>query len=694
MMYDINIYRKREIYDNYLHKIQGVQFTYREIDIMTCILHNRGDKKIASLLSLSHRTIGSHVRNITSKIAVSSREGIIDFMEKSGKADYFREYYAQIFADSLFKNQLKKIATLLRGKKVKYFSEHQHINSNKKAKHLVDYLELANIFFENSDKEVKYNLHFITQHSIETDVSSVKTINLLFNKNINIDLIKTEYIDFRVSNDYYFSVFKLIEQIIDKPELQKIVQEFKNDYNKIKHFPSNDLPTNTKTLQKQSYRKITLLIISVIFLLVLAIVRVTSRDKTPDIEEFNREIAKLAYEISSDNVSNFKKHQQNFSKVSVLDNIISAFKHDKIEQYFTSPNVPINELLNMIYIMQTAASYGNYIEHDGSGSRQLLNKAKFLAEQYMVNKSRIKIDFSELDSSDIYNEMIVLDDMVELYARIIYTLGVTYFYQGDLDDSLKYFTLAEYLGDKANIFEHHLSIRSRAEAVRRTIVENHIRNNNYAEAESLLHSGILLLEELRESNREYIKDYKPRTAAQDKIIPINDNYNKCLCNERLIKSYLTLILITEDNKKQTKYIKHIKRLFLDNDGLLDLTDKVLNKKGATIYNLLAQSLFVLYKQNLDFAELQRAITKRLDLKEQESLNIILQIYELAKSKSKSNDYTKADYYNGIIGVYDYKLKHKINTKDNKQIQKKITELRIKLEETNKKLNRTNPNFPF
>ena len=68
-------------------------------------------------------------------------------------------------------------------------------------------------------------------------------------------------------------------------------------------------------------------------------------------------------------------------------------------------------------------------------------------------------------------------------------------------------------------------------------------NNNYAEAESLLHSGILSLKELRDSNREYIKDYKPRTAIQDKIIAINDYYNKCLCNERLIKSYITLILI-------------------------------------------------------------------------------------------------------------------------------------------------------
>jgi DNA-binding CsgD family transcriptional regulator len=655
MLNDINIYKKQEIYDNYLHEIQGVSFTYREIDILTCILHNRGDKKIASLLSLSHRTVGTHVRNITSKISISSRDAIIDFIEKSGKTNYLREYYTQILLESLFYTQLKKIAILLKSKKVKYFSERQNINSDEIATHLVDSLKIANIFWTAKAEETNYNLNFITKNFIEKNTPTSKTINLLFGTDIDTDLIKTEYIDFRRSSNYYFSVFKLIEQIIDTPELQKIIKEFQNEYSRIRDFSAHNTGKIPQILKKQGLRKITLLIISVIFLLVFAIIRITSIGKAPDIDKFNQEIAKLVDEISSDNVSNLKKYQQNFSKVSLLDHIISAFKHSKIEQYFTSPNVPSNELLNMIYIMQTAASYGNYIEHDGSGSRQLLSKAKFLAEQYMVNKSRIKIDFSELDYSDIHNEMIALNDMVELYTRIIYTLGVTYFYQGDLDDSLKYFTLAEYLGDKTNIFEHHLSVRSRAEAVRRTIVENHIRNNNYAEAESLLHSGILLLEELRESNREYIKDYKPGTAAQDKIIPIDDNYNKCLCNERLIKSYLTLILITEDNKKQTKYIKHIKRLFLDNDGLLDLTDKVLNKKSATIYNLLAQSLFVLYKQNLDFAELQRAITKRLDLKEQESLNIILQIYELAKSRSKSNDYTKADYYNGIIDVYEYMI---------------------------------------
>lgn len=33
---------KKEIYNRELNLIEGIKFTYREIDIIACILHNRG----------------------------------------------------------------------------------------------------------------------------------------------------------------------------------------------------------------------------------------------------------------------------------------------------------------------------------------------------------------------------------------------------------------------------------------------------------------------------------------------------------------------------------------------------------------------------------------------------------------------------------------------------------------------------
>ena len=56
MMLEINYHKKREIYDEHLKVINDVKFTYREIDVVACILHQRGEKKMASLLSISPLT--------------------------------------------------------------------------------------------------------------------------------------------------------------------------------------------------------------------------------------------------------------------------------------------------------------------------------------------------------------------------------------------------------------------------------------------------------------------------------------------------------------------------------------------------------------------------------------------------------------------------------------------------------------
>ena len=77
---------------------------------MSCLLGNRKDKKIASLLSLSPKTVGAHIYNVIKKLGYNSREQIIDFAEKSGKLPYFSKYYSSILIENLFLNQLKKIS--------------------------------------------------------------------------------------------------------------------------------------------------------------------------------------------------------------------------------------------------------------------------------------------------------------------------------------------------------------------------------------------------------------------------------------------------------------------------------------------------------------------------------------------------------------------------------------------------------
>jgi DNA-binding CsgD family transcriptional regulator len=66
--------KKKLLYNQYLNTISNIYFTYREIDVIACVLHNRGEKKIASLLNVSPRTVGTHIRNILQKLAKGTRE--------------------------------------------------------------------------------------------------------------------------------------------------------------------------------------------------------------------------------------------------------------------------------------------------------------------------------------------------------------------------------------------------------------------------------------------------------------------------------------------------------------------------------------------------------------------------------------------------------------------------------------------
>ena len=103
MAFNTSYKRKYELYKEHLATIKGIKFTFREIDILVCIVHNRGEKKIASMLSISPRTVSVHVYNVMNKLACNSKDQIIDFIESSGKLPLFREYYLHLLF-RLFQN--------------------------------------------------------------------------------------------------------------------------------------------------------------------------------------------------------------------------------------------------------------------------------------------------------------------------------------------------------------------------------------------------------------------------------------------------------------------------------------------------------------------------------------------------------------------------------------------------------------
>ncbi len=100
------------IYLEHLTVIKGIHFTPREIDVIACLLHVRGTSKMASLLNISPTTVVTHIQNIMEKIKGSSRENIIDFVERSHNLAALKKYYAAFITHAAFEKALKSCSKL------------------------------------------------------------------------------------------------------------------------------------------------------------------------------------------------------------------------------------------------------------------------------------------------------------------------------------------------------------------------------------------------------------------------------------------------------------------------------------------------------------------------------------------------------------------------------------------------------
>lgn len=97
-----------------LEKFNGIKFTRREIDIVSCIISGRAaTKTIASFLSIEPKTVEVHTRNIRLKLECNSRENIVNFIEKAGKFLETRQHYFLLFTQSAFEQKLRQLSSLI-----------------------------------------------------------------------------------------------------------------------------------------------------------------------------------------------------------------------------------------------------------------------------------------------------------------------------------------------------------------------------------------------------------------------------------------------------------------------------------------------------------------------------------------------------------------------------------------------------
>lgn len=260
-MKNADTYFINEIYFQNLKTINGINFTPREIDIIACLLNARGASRIASFLSIAPRTVVTHIRNIMLKLGCSSRENIIDFIEKYHHICSLREHYSNLVSHASFEKSLKGIAKLNHHEKSIVVIENQDLK-NSIIDQLAKHLRLAgvqilfknkkenDVFISSNDKvnnpyvaetlitqlqmeEFTKDLNLFKWDKKEFQVTK-RVIFLLLENNLSQDnlttLQNTGHVVFLTEKNYYSSFFNILKICLPHITLDKYIEEFKNQY--------------------------------------------------------------------------------------------------------------------------------------------------------------------------------------------------------------------------------------------------------------------------------------------------------------------------------------------------------------------------------------------------------------------------------------------------------------------------------
>lgn len=236
---------------NKINIINSINFTTREIDVMSCLLHNRGEKKIASILNISPRTVSSHVHNIMLKMNYSSREQIIDLIEKSGKINLFKEYYNNLLIRNIFYEYLSKVSKLANNFEVKINYDPSELNLDEKA-----ILEQIVIDLVSAGVKISNNSGYVfSVISADNNISNLHLNDYLITfKDVNNDKINQQNI-VNFSNEYVINIFKIIGLITKNNETKILVEEFEKKISSIRNsgFSNNPLEKNSLVENKTNH---------------------------------------------------------------------------------------------------------------------------------------------------------------------------------------------------------------------------------------------------------------------------------------------------------------------------------------------------------------------------------------------------------------------------------------------------------
>lgn len=238
------------LYSEHLTTIKDINFTPREIDILSCLVSMRGTSKIASLLCIAPRTVITHIHNIMLKIECNSRDRIIDFIQKSQKLSLLRAYHSCLMNELAFEKFLKEVTRVKRKEKppslVVYLQNQNLINTL--LHHLGKHLAQAGVRAEVREQERDYPIKKVEKENCVIFLYLEKEAP----QEISQELMGFNFIDLRDQDIYYFLVFDILKNLLPTSNLESIFAKFKEHYNGMHLTIGNEYSKNQreKALEK------------------------------------------------------------------------------------------------------------------------------------------------------------------------------------------------------------------------------------------------------------------------------------------------------------------------------------------------------------------------------------------------------------------------------------------------------------
>jgi DNA-binding CsgD family transcriptional regulator len=329
--------------DDPLTTLNGIKFTNREIDIITLIFHTRGSSKIAYLLSISTRTVETHTANIMRKIDTNSREGIIDFVEKSGHVSWINKHYRNISIEIDFKKKLQEISRQIskRSFVCSLIFEPDQERDAHFASTLKDHLSLCGIIVISSSNDPKLINHSQQQESAplinhtlyvvpKKEIDNLRihkdeflsNISSLTGKNIsrlNVTFLLNDlknrivpenfrgdesFITFTKEEDYCISFLKVLKKMLPEVISDDVIADFKNKCDSEYNYPKTSSSPFKFDLSQLKHKglilknKIVLCIVAPFFILacVTGVLVIKGNKFNPN----NQNETKLTHPIRSD----------------------------------------------------------------------------------------------------------------------------------------------------------------------------------------------------------------------------------------------------------------------------------------------------------------------------------------------------------------------------------------------------------